>query len=230
MSAEASAVATQPSSPAPRPIVRHLGQVDYEPTWRAMQRFTDERDAATPDEVWFLEHPPVFTLGMNASAAHVLAPGDIPIVQIDRGGQVTYHGPGQLVVYPLVDLRRAQLGVRDLVTALERSVIELAAQFGVAAESRRGAPGVYVDGRKLASVGIRVRRGASYHGLALNVALNLEPFRRINPCGYPGLEMTQLSELGGPATVAAAAAGLQPLLIRALGFASTNGEFIDAPT
>lgn len=195
-----------------------------------MQRFTDERGTATPDEVWFLEHPPVFTLGMNASAAHVLAPGDIPVVQIDRGGQVTYHGPGQLVVYPLVDLRRAHLGVRDLVTALERSVIELAAQFGVAADSRRGAPGVYVDGRKLASVGIRVRRGASYHGLALNVALNLEPFRRINPCGYPGLEMTQLSELGGPATVAAAAAGLQPLLIRTLGLASTNGEFIDAPT
>src|SRR5262245_22844957 len=170
-----------PALPSPR--VRHLGRVEYEPTWRAMQRFTDERDASTPDEIWFLEHPPVFTLGMNASAAHVLTPGDIPVVQIDRGGQVTYHGPGQLVVYPLVNLRRASLGVRDLVTALERSVIDLASEFGVRAESKRSAPGVYVDGKKLASVGIRIRRGASYHGLALNVSLDLEPFRRINPCG-----------------------------------------------
>jgi lipoyl(octanoyl) transferase len=200
----------------PRPVIRHLGLVEYEPTWRAMQRFTDERSPSTPDEIWFLEHPPVFTLGMNASAAHVLAPGDIPVVQIDRGGQVTYHGPGQLVVYPLVDLRRAGLGVRDLVTALEQSVIELAAAFGVQAESRRSAPGVYVEGRKLASVGIRVRRGASYHGLALNVALDLEPFGRINPCGYEGLEMTQLGALGGPATVAGAAAALEPHLLRAL--------------
>jgi lipoyl(octanoyl) transferase len=199
-------------------VIRHLGLVEYEPTWRAMQRFTDERGAGTPDEIWFLEHPPVFTLGMNASAAHVLAPGEIPVVQIDRGGQVTYHGPGQLVVYPLVDLRRAGLGVRDLVTALEQSVIDLAAAFGVHAESRRSAPGVYVDGRKLASVGIRVRRGASYHGLALNVNLDLEPFRRINPCGYEGLEMTRLSELGGPTGVAEAAAALEPHLLRALRF------------
>ena len=201
----------------PRPVIRHLGLVEYEPTWRAMQRFTDERDASTPDEIWFLEHPPVFTLGMNASAAHVLAPGDIPVVQIDRGGQVTYHGPGQLVVYPLIDLRRAGLGIRDLVTALERSVIDLASEFGVSAECRRSAPGVYVDGRKLASVGIRVRRGASYHGLAVNVSLDLEPFKRINPCGYEGLEMTQLGALGGPDTVAAAGAALQPHLLRALG-------------
>ena len=201
-----------------QPVIRHLGRVEYEPTWRAMQRFTDERSVSTPDEIWFLEHPPVFTLGMNASAVHVLAPGEIPVVQIDRGGQVTYHGPGQLVVYPLVDLRRAGLGVRDLVTALEQSVIELAAAFGVGAECRRSAPGVYVDGRKLASVGIRVRRGASYHGLALNVSLDLEPFRRINPCGYEGLEMTQLSELGGATSVAAAAAALEPHLLRALRF------------
>ncbi len=199
-----------------QPVIRHLGRVEYEPTWRAMQRFTDERSVSTPDEIWFLEHPPVFTLGMNASAVHVLAPGEIPVVQIDRGGQVTYHGPGQLVVYPLVDLRRAGLGVRDLVTALEQSVIELAAAFGVGAECRRSAPGVYVEGRKLASVGIRVRRGASYHGLALNVNLDLEPFRRINPCGYEGLEMTQLSELGGATSVAAAAAALEPHLLRAL--------------
>ncbi len=183
-----------------------------------MQRFTDERDATTPDEIWFLEHPPVFTLGMNASRAHVLAPGDIPVVQIDRGGQVTYHGPGQLVVYPLIDLRRSGLGVRDLVTALERSVIELAAAAGVTAEARRNAPGVYVEGRKLASVGIRVRRGASYHGLAVNVRLDLEPFSRINPCGYEGLRMTQFSELGGPESVDAAAEALEPHLLDALGF------------
>jgi lipoyl(octanoyl) transferase len=183
-----------------------------------MQRFTEERGEQTTDEIWFLEHPPVFTLGMNAKHEHVLAPGDIPVVQIDRGGQVTYHGPGQLVVYPLIDLRRAKLGVRDLVTALERSVIDYIAQLGVTAECRRNAPGVYVDGRKVASVGIRVRRGASFHGLALNVNLDLEPFTRINPCGYQGLEMTQLVTLGGPKSAAVAADGLEPHLLRALGF------------
>jgi lipoyl(octanoyl) transferase len=205
------------ASGVPQPVIRRLGLVEYEPTWRAMQRFTDERDATTPDEIWFLEHPPVFTLGMNASRAHVLAPGDIPVVQIDRGGQVTYHGPGQLVVYPLIDLRRAGLGVRDLVTALERSVIGLAADHGMSAEARRDAPGVYVEGRKLASVGIRVRRGASYHGLALNVRLDLEPFGRINPCGYQGLQMTQLADLSGLRSVSAAAEALEPHLLRALG-------------
>jgi len=178
-----SAECAAPSAPTlravPTPIIRRLGLVEYEPTWRAMQRFTDERSEQTPDEIWFLEHPPVFTLGMNAKHEHVLAPGDIPVVQIDRGGQVTYHGPGQLVVYPLIDLRRAKLGVRDLVTALERAVIDYAAEFGAIAECRRNAPGVYVDGRKLASVGIRVRRGASFHGLAMNVNLDLEPFTRI---------------------------------------------------
>ncbi|HZC87098.1 MAG TPA: lipoyl(octanoyl) transferase LipB, partial [Steroidobacteraceae bacterium] len=135
----------------PAPSVRHLGRVEYEPTWRAMQRFTEQRDAGTADEIWFLEHPPVFTLGVNASRAHLLAPGDIPVVQVDRGGQVTYHGPGQLVVYPLVDLRRAALGIREFVSALERAVIELAGEYGIVAASRREAPGVYVAGRKLAS-------------------------------------------------------------------------------
>jgi lipoyl(octanoyl) transferase len=201
----------------PAPLVRHLGLVEYEPTWRAMQRFTEERDAATADEIWFLEHPPVFTLGMNASRAHLLSPGAIPVVQIDRGGQVTYHGPGQLVVYPLVDLKRAGLSVRGFVLALESAVIELAAHCGIAAECRRDAPGVYVGGRKLASIGVRVRRGGSYHGLALNVALDLEPFGRINPCGYSGLRMTQLSELGGPASVIECAQALEPHLRRALG-------------
>jgi len=203
---------------APGVKIRRLGLVEYEPTWRAMQRFTDERGVMTPDEIWFLEHPPVFTLGMNARREHVLAPGDIPVVQIDRGGQVTYHGPGQLVVYPLIDLRRSGLGVRDLVTALERSVIDLAAGHGVVAEARRNAPGVYVEGRKLASVGIRIRRGASYHGLALNVSLDLEPFGRINPCGYEGLQMTRLADIGGPGSVGAAADALEPHLLQALGF------------
>jgi lipoyl(octanoyl) transferase len=198
------------------PLVKWLDRVEYEPTWRAMQAFTDERNPNTPDEIWFLEHPPVFTLGMSGRREHLLAPGDIPVVQIDRGGQVTYHGPGQLVVYPLIDLRRAHFGIRDFVTALERAVIDYAAEFGVIAEGRRNAPGVYVQGRKLASVGIRVRRGAAYHGLALNVNLDLEPFSRINPCGYAGLEMTQLCAFGGPLSVQAAASGLKQHLITAL--------------
>ena len=206
---------TRPAS-VPAPLIRHLGRAEYEPTWRAMQRFTDERGSATPDEIWFLEHPPVFTLGLNASRTHLLAPGDIPVVQIDRGGQVTYHGPGQLVVYPLIDLKRLAFGIRDFVSALEGAVIALAAQYGIEAEARRSAPGVYVAGRKLASVGVRVRRGGTYHGLALNVALDLEPFRRINPCGYQGLEMTQLSVLGGPRTVADCAVALEPHLLHTL--------------
>ena len=210
---------TKARGDVPRPVIRRLGLVEYEPTWRAMQRFTEERDQTTPDDIWFLEHPPVFTLGMHASTAYVLSPGDIPIVQIDRGGQVTYHGPGQLVVYPMIDLRRAGLGIRDLVTALERSVIGLAAERGATAIAKREAPGVYVDGKKLASVGIRVRRHSSYHGLAVNVNLDLEPFGRINPCGYQGLEMTQFSYLGGPDSVAAAADALEPHLLRELGFA-----------
>ena len=181
-----------------------------------MQRFTDERDASTADEIWLLEHPPVFTLGMNARREHLLAPGPIPVVQVDRGGQVTYHGPGQLVVYVLMDLKRAQYGVRALVTALERAVIDYADELGIRATCRRDAPGVYVAERKLASVGIRIRRGASYHGLALNVDMDLEPFRRIDPCGYAGLQMTQLSALGGPQAVAVAADGFEPHLLATL--------------
>jgi len=199
--------------PAIAPIIKWLGRVSYEPTWRAMQRLTDERDGQTPDEIWLLEHDPVFTLGMNADRTHVLAPGEIPVVQIDRGGQVTYHGPGQLVVYALIDIRRAGLGVRDLVTAFERSVIDYAARFGIRAQCRKNAPGVYVDDRKLASVGLRIRRGGSYHGLALNVNMDLEPFRRINPCGYAGLRMTQLAALGGPDRVEDIAADFAPLLV-----------------
>jgi lipoyl(octanoyl) transferase len=198
-------------------IVRWLGRVDYEPTLRAMREFTDRRDETTPDELWFLEHPPVFTLGMAGKREHLLSPGDIPVVETERGGQVTYHGPGQLVAYPLLDLRRAGLGVRDYVTALERAVIAYAAELGAQAEARRDAPGVYVAGRKLASLGIRVRRGASYHGLALNVSMDLEPFTRINPCGYAGLLMTQLRDLGGPDSVEAAARALEPHLLASLG-------------
>ncbi len=216
-------------SAAPRPAIsgapriRHLGQVDYETTWRRMQQFTDARSAQTPDDLWFLEHPRVFTLGLAGRREHLLAPGDIPVVHTDRGGQVTYHGPGQLVVYALIDLKRAALGVRDLVTGLEQSVIRYAAQLGITAAARREAPGVYVQDGKLASVGIRIRRGASYHGLALNVNMDLGPFGRINPCGHAGLAMTQLADLGPVCDVSTAAAGLEPHLRAALGFGHVTG-------
>jgi lipoyl(octanoyl) transferase len=200
---------------------RWLGRVPYEPTWRAMQRFTEQRAADTPDELWLLEHEPVYTLGMNADPRHVLEAGEVPVLRIDRGGQVTYHGPGQLVVYTLIDMRRAGLGVRDLVTALETAVIELAARHRVAATCRARSPGVYVDGRKLASVGLRIRRGGSYHGLALNVNMDLAPFGRINPCGYAGLQMTQLASLGGPGDVEQVAREFAPLLLGRLERAST---------
>jgi lipoyl(octanoyl) transferase len=200
------------------PVLRWLGRAQYQPTWRSMQRFVDARGPDTPDEVWFLEHPPVFTLGMNARPEHLLAPGDIPVVQIDRGGQVTYHGPGQLVVYPLLDLERAGLGVRALVEGIERAIVATVAQWGIEAVGRRDAPGVYVDARKLASIGLRIRRARSYHGLALNVAMDLEPFRRINPCGYAGLEMTQVSDLGGPADLRVVAEALAPRLLESLGY------------
>jgi lipoyl(octanoyl) transferase len=177
-------------------VVRRLGVAPYVPTWEAMRDFTERRDDGAPDEVWLVQHPSVFTLGLNGRREHVLNAGNIPVVPVDRGGQVTYHGPGQLVLYPLIDLRRRGLGVRRLVTILEQTVVDLAASLGVAAYARPEAPGVYVDGRKLASVGLRVRRGCSYHGLSLNVAMDLAPFRRINPCGYAGLEVTQLRDLG----------------------------------
>jgi len=195
----------------------YLGRQDYVPLWREMQKFTDERDESTQDEIWFCEHPPVFTLGLNASKEHLLAPGDIPVVQIDRGGQVTFHGPGQLMVYPLIDIRRANIGVRTLVTALEQSVVDLAAEFDVAAAARADAPGVYVEGNKLASVGLRIRRGSSFHGMALNVDVDLEPFTRINPCGYAELEMTDLHRLGIDLQLAAASERLLPHILRHLG-------------
>lgn len=175
-------------------IVRDLGLVEYQPTLEAMRTLTAQRDADTPDEIWLLQHLPVFTQGQAGKAEHVLAAGDIPVIQAERGGQVTYHGPGQLVGYLMLDLRRLGLGVRDLVTAMEQSLVELLASYGVTAAPKADAPGVYVGDAKIASLGLRVRRGCSFHGLALNVDMNMEPFSRINPCGYSGLPMTQLSE------------------------------------
>ena len=197
--------------------IRTLGNKEYEPLWREMQEFTNSRDSDTPDELWFAEHPPVFTLGLNASREHLLAPGDIQVIQIDRGGQVTYHGPGQLMIYPLIDLKRARLGIRDLVTALEQSVVDLAAQYGIEATSRADAPGVYVDGKKIASVGLRIRRWCSYHGMALNVDMDIEPYSRINTCGYADLEVTDLRTLGIDKDLSAVAKDLQPHLLTHLG-------------
>jgi lipoyl(octanoyl) transferase len=174
-------------------LVRRLGLMDYLPVWRAMQRFTDQRDANTPDELWMVEHPPVFTQGQAGRAEHLLAPGDIPVIQVDRGGQVTYHGPGQIVAYPLIDISRLQIGVRKLVTGIEQAIIDVLKSYAVDAQLVEGAPGVYVDGVKIASLGLRIRRGKSFHGLAFNIDMDLEPFQRINPCGYRGLQVTNLS-------------------------------------
>lgn len=176
-------------------IVRHLGLVEYEPTLDAMRRLTAERDEQTPDEIWLLQHERVFTQGQAGKPEHLLAPGDIPVIQVERGGQVTYHGPGQLVAYLMLDLRRLGLGVRELVTAMEQSLVDLLATYGVRAAPKPDAPGVYVDGNKIASLGLRVRRGCSFHGLALNVDMDMSPFLRINPCGYAGLKMVQLADL-----------------------------------
>jgi lipoyl(octanoyl) transferase len=175
--------------------LRRLGLVDYKPVWREMQAFTDARDSSTQDQLWLLQHPRVLTQGQAGKAEHLLAPGDSPVVQVDRGGQVTYHGPGQIVAYPLVDIQRRKLGVRRLVNRIEESIIQVCAQFGVEGERREGAPGIYVAGAKIAALGLRVRRGCSFHGLAFNIDMDLEPFGRINPCGFQGLEVTQLSAL-----------------------------------
>ena len=178
-----------------RLTVRRLGLAAYEPVWRAMQDFTDRRDEASGDELWLVQHPPVFTQGQAGRAEHLLAPGDIPVVQVDRGGQVTYHGPGQIVAYPLVDLKRLGLGVREFVYRIEESIVRVLAQFGVTGQRIEGAPGIYVGGDKIASLGLRVRRGRTFHGLAFNIDMDLEPFRRINPCGYQGLEVIRLADL-----------------------------------
>jgi len=197
---------------------REFGRVAYEPTWHAMQHFTDNRDEQSMDEVWLLEHPPVFTQGQAGKAEHVLFPGDIPVVQVDRGGQVTYHGPGQLVAYLLLDVRRSGLGVRDLVSRIEQCLIDLLASYGISANARSDAPGVYVDGAKIASLGLRIRHGCSFHGLSLNVDMALEPFRRINPCGLAGMPMTQLGDLAGPVVMAEVQARLRQQLVDTLGY------------
>ena len=192
--------------------MRDLGRRAYEPVWHAMQAFTDARDETTPDELWLVEHDPVFTLGQAGRPEHVLAPGDIPVVRVDRGGQVTYHGPGQLVAYPLLDLRRLKLGVRDYVCRIEQAVIDTLGEWNIEGRRREGAPGVYVDGAKVAALGIRVRRGCCFHGLAFNIAMDLEPFHRINPCGYAGLEVVSMADLGGPGSLDA----VKPVLLGAL--------------
>lgn len=186
--------AVSPNLQLPFLQVRGLGRVDYQESWQAMQTFTDQRNASTADELWVLEHPPVFTQGQAGRAEHLLAPGDIPVIQADRGGQITYHGPGQLLIYCLLDIRRLGLGVRDLVTLIEDAILESLAHFNVNGERLAGAPGVYVSGEKIAALGLRVRRGCSFHGLAFNVDLDLEPFSRINPCGYEGLQVTRLAD------------------------------------
>ena len=207
-----------PASPPELLLFRRLGRWDYSPVFEAMRAFTEARAADTLDELWSVEHPPVFTQGLAGKAEHLLAPGEIPVVQVDRGGQVTYHGPGQAVVYCLLDVRRLGLSVRGLVTALEQAVIALLAAHGIAAHARPDAPGVYVEDAKVASLGLRLRQGRSYHGLSLNVAMNLEPFTRINPCGYPGLRVTQLRELGIDLSLDAAAEELLLHLGRQLGY------------
>lgn len=199
---------------------RELGRVAYEPTWHAMQRFTDSRGPQTPDEIWLLEHPPVFTQGQAGKAEHVLFPGDIPVVQVDRGGQVTYHGPGQLIAYLMLDVRRSKLGVRDLVTRIEQSLLALLASYGVAAYTKSDAPGVYVGDAKIASLGLRIRNGRSFHGLALNTDMDLSPFQRINPCGYAGMAMTQLADLvDTPIEFSEVSARLRDQLVKHLDYA-----------
>ena len=182
-------------------FVRRLGRRPYRPVWQAMRAFTDARAADTPDELWMLQHDPVFTLGQAGRMEHVLAPGAIPVIAVERGGQVTYHGPGQIVGYPLLDLRRLGIGIRELVNRIEQAMIDTLATWNIEAARREGAPGVYVAGAKIGALGLRVRRGCTFHGLAFNVAMDLEPFQRINPCGYAGLAVTQVCDLGGPGSI-----------------------------
>lgn len=199
-------------------VVRHLGEVGYHDTWQKMQDFTNSRQSDTPDELWFLQHPPVYTLGKNAKPEHILNAADIPVVDSDRGGQVTYHGPGQVVVYTLLNLSRLKMGVRELVTTLEQAIVELLADYDVFARARREAPGVYVNDAKIAALGLRIRKGCSFHGLALNVDMDLEPFSRINPCGYEGLEVTQLKNLVSDIDIGSVTDDLQQRLISKLSY------------
>ncbi len=199
-------------------LIRQLGLQPYATTWQAMQDYTDRRDAKSRDELWLLQHPPVFTLGQAGKPEHLLRPGTIPVIKSDRGGQVTYHGPGQLIVYLMLDLRGAKIGVRALVSLLEQSVIDLLAAQGIDAAARSDAPGVYVDGSKIAALGLRVRHGCSFHGLSLNVDMDLEPFSRINPCGHPGLTVTQLADLDGTTDIPTLGRDLAKHLASGLGY------------
>ncbi|OBS10132.1 lipoyl(octanoyl) transferase LipB [Acidihalobacter prosperus] len=209
---------------SPELRVHYMGRRDYTAVWQAMRDYTAARGADTADEFWIVEHPPVFTLGQAGRAEHVRDAGDIPVVQSDRGGQVTYHGPGQVVLYVLLDLRRLRLGVRALVENLEQTVVELLAAHGIAGESRREAPGVYVDGRKIAALGLRVRHGCSYHGLSLNVDLDPAPFARIDPCGYRGLEVARLADYGITLDLWTAGQALAERLARRLGYTAASGH------
>lgn len=197
-------------------VIRNLGMQPYQETWEAMKAFTASRDKDTPDELWCLEHPPVYTQGQAGKAEHILAPGDIPVIQVDRGGQVTYHGPGQLVVYLMVDLPRAGVGVRTMVDIIEQGIVTVLAELGVTAAPRTDAPGVYVDGAKIASLGLRVKRGCSFHGLALNVAMDMAPFLRINPCGYANMPMCQVTDFAPGVSVADLAERLSGALAASL--------------
>ncbi|WP_222909603.1 lipoyl(octanoyl) transferase LipB [Pseudomonas sp. DNDY-54] len=200
--------------------VRELGLVEYQTAWQAMQRFTNERLPVTADEIWLLQHPPVFTQGQAGKAEHLLLPGDIPVIQADRGGQVTYHGPGQLVCYLMLDVRRLGFGVRELVSRIEQSLIDVLASYDVQAVAKPDAPGVYVNGAKIASLGLRIRNGCSFHGLALNVDMDLEPFQRINPCGYAGMAMTQMADVvARPIALSEVSARLREQLAKHLGYA-----------
>ena len=202
----------QPGAGKDFAVLRDLGRQPYEPVWRAMQAFTDARDEGTPDELWLVEHEPVFTLGQAGKPEHVLMPGDIPVLHVDRGGQVTYHGPGQIVAYPLLDLKRLKIGVREYVHRIEQAVIDTLAEWNIEGARREGAPGVYVGDAKVAALGIRVRRGCAFHGLAFNIAMDLEPFGRINPCGYEGLRVVTMADLGGPSSLDV----VKPVLLEAL--------------
>jgi len=203
-------------------IIRPLQHIAYSDAWQAMREFTDLRAPGTPDEIWLIEHPSVYTLGQAGKTEHILNSKNIPVIKTDRGGQVTYHGPGQLVVYPLIDIRRLEISVRNLVCSLEQAVISLLGEYGITAIGRSDAPGVYVDGAKICSIGLRIRRGCSYHGLALNIAMDLQPFQGINPCGYKNLAITQLSELGGPDNMSTIARDLTKHLTNKLGYTSTT--------
>ena len=209
-------------------VIRQLGRQAYQPIWQAMQDYTDSRDNTSGDEIWLVEHDPVFTQGQAGKAEHVLNPGDIPVVKVDRGGQVTYHGPGQQMLYVLLNLKRNDLGVRTLVSALEECVVQSLHPFGIEAYPRKDAPGVYVDGKKICSIGLRIRRGCSFHGLALNVNMDLSPFKRINPCGYAGLEMVDCTQLGGPLSLSQAGPAIAEKLCSLLGITRiTNKEGFD---